>query len=222
MSLEISCRPGTQDLAVIDQVLNGDEYAIPALEPDKVVIDVGANIGCFALACMRHGATWVRCVEPHPDNVRLLRKNLAAARCRDGAPLVYQIDEAAVWSDALPKARLFDHGRRTAMHTLCQGGSLDVKIITLERLLENYKEVQLLKLDCEGGEWPALLLTAPELLRRCRHIMGEIHLSLPAPGLPATEEAVAAAFARANFHVAFFPDANGSTINKRFYARRRP
>jgi FkbM family methyltransferase len=65
----------------LDTVFKSNEYAIPTqlVRPGMVIIDVGANVGCFALYAKlhMHRDAVVHCFEPAPASLALLRRNLA-------------------------------------------------------------------------------------------------------------------------------------------------
>jgi len=56
-------------------------------------------------------------------------------------------------------------------------GTQGAPVITLEQLLMDYtpQGIDLLKLDCEGAEYPILLATKPETLKAIRRIVMEYH-----------------------------------------------
>ena len=76
-------REGTNDRSVLEACIVADEYhfadLLPAFsdqpETPRIAIDLGAHIGGAALALISAGY-FVRAVEPIPDNVEMLRKNL--------------------------------------------------------------------------------------------------------------------------------------------------
>lgn len=173
-SLVARLRPHTQDYETYAGVVLGNEYRLPeqfALE--DVILDVGANIGLFALACLARGAGHVACFEPEAENYALLKENLE--------PVGHRASLYAwpVWrSDRQELVRLRQFPRRaSAMHQILPGTRDGKGLIALglDEVLQNWGgEVRLLKLDCEGSEFP-ILYTAKEL-RRCQEIVCEIHL----------------------------------------------
>ena len=68
-------RPGTWDSIIVKQVLVDNEYGLPADMSGLTVLDIGAHIGSFAVACMRRYAKRVVCYEPDPENFVLLETN---------------------------------------------------------------------------------------------------------------------------------------------------
>jgi FkbM family methyltransferase len=72
----------------VAKVLNG-EYDIPELKLDRpLVLDLGANVGAFAVwAARRWPGAHLYCYEPNPDNYVLLEKNTASLDGVERAPL---------------------------------------------------------------------------------------------------------------------------------------
>ena len=63
----------------VNLVLRG-EYALPPgyrVEPPVRVLDIGANVGAFAIwARQQWPGCELDCYEPHPENAKLLRRNV--------------------------------------------------------------------------------------------------------------------------------------------------
>ena len=77
LRLELAYRPGTQDELAIREVLFGNEYRLPAkFGADDRIVDIGAHIGMFAVACLERGARRLWCYEPVQANFDLLDTNL--------------------------------------------------------------------------------------------------------------------------------------------------
>jgi FkbM family methyltransferase len=76
--LPVHYRQGTTDSAVLREVLERRVYRRASLgfdvERGERWLDLGANVGAFALYCQWRGATAV-CYEPVPENFELLRHN---------------------------------------------------------------------------------------------------------------------------------------------------
>ncbi|MFQ3591698.1 MAG: FkbM family methyltransferase [Gemmataceae bacterium] len=164
-------RPNTLDARLFRHVVIQDEYRLPRLNREDVCLDIGAHIGSFALAAVRRGAGKVVCVEPEPGNLALLRHNLAPY------PQV-QIHAAAVWPRAgqLHLYNPLDPRNTGAGQVLLQSveHSIAVPAIALDDLLRELGPVRLLKLDCEGAEWP--LLEEATQWEQVQAICGEYHL----------------------------------------------
>lgn len=229
---------------LIRAVLEHDEYDLtsgPPLGPEDVVIDVGAHLGAFAFLAHALGAGRVVAFEPAIDNF------VRARRALEGLPGV-TIENCAVFRSDLPQGVQVrvsaPDGENTGGRTIVFGGDgfeLDaqrvvrdppaeqtVPTVALDEVLQRWARVALLKLDCEGSEFP-VLLTAREL-GRVERIVGEYHEVTTTAMHALSENArvggveayVASALARSlerrRFRVELHPD--GSHIG-RFRAIRR-
>lgn len=181
---DFTLRHGTQDYHTYRGVVVDDEYGLAktSLGPDDVVIDVGANIGCFSLACLERGVRLAYAVEPDADAYALLVRNLSRFN-GDGVRLVAK--HAAVGA-AGTREEYYAHAGavHTAMgNTVVRGpDAVAVAGVDLDTLIRRAMivslecgrdSVRLLKLDCEGAEWPALHTCTR--LGDVREVVGEGH-----------------------------------------------
>jgi FkbM family methyltransferase len=178
-------RGGTCDPSVFRDVYENNEYELPdRLDRTGVVIDVGAHIGSFSYACASRGARRIIAFEPERENFRLAQHNLA--RFGDAV----RLHQKAVWrSDrgSGPAVLLYSGYPQGDGPVNTGGGTVLVQAedsprhrrkeliatVGLDRVLRRYKSIRLLKLDCEGSEWP-ILFTA-KLLDRVQALCGEYH-----------------------------------------------
>ena len=179
-------RPGTWDRDIWDTVVRDNEYGLPAaFAPGDVVIDVGAHTGSFALACLLRGAAKVVCVEPHPENYKLLWGNLAPWRDR------IEARQRACWprgGDVAMLDPLPGHAN-TGRWEIAEGRG--VTAVRLDDLIDDAPgRVRLVKLDCEGAEWE-ILEEAGRLIGWVDEFVGEYHLK---PGDGRSAEQLAATF----------------------------
>lgn len=151
------------------------EYRAPGLTPEAGwrVVDVGANIGVFALWAERRGAE-VTAFEPEPKTFESLVANVAGRRISPR--------QAALVGRAMPAARLYlsevDSTRNTLIGKEIESGEplhdfVDVPTVTLTDVVGS--GCDLLKLDCEGIEFEALLSADDETLRSAKRIILEFH-----------------------------------------------
>ena len=173
-------RPGTLDPNIFGDVFLGNEYELPArFAAGDVVIDVGAHVGSFSAACLVRGAGRVVAFEPVPANHALCRVNLARFGGRGEARL------AAVWRSDVPPTRLHYTASADPANTgggnVLSGGGGDAPIdaVPLDAVVaellaaSGQARVRLLKLDCEGSEYPILL--SATCLGRVAEVCGEYH-----------------------------------------------
>jgi FkbM family methyltransferase len=106
-------RPGTSDERVLNEVLFVSPYRRKKLQFDVEAgehwLDLGANIGAFALYCKMRGAT-AECYEPDPGCFALLRQNVPEFLCFPVAITDQPTGDVAFWAAKSPD----DHHRYTA------------------------------------------------------------------------------------------------------------
>jgi FkbM family methyltransferase len=165
------------------EIFKRGQYRKPGFElrPDDTVVDVGANIGMFALWTHRqipHGR--LICIEPNPRALECLRKNLghngltgvtvvsAAVGAESGTMelLCHPGWEAMAYSDGVNAPWFFNGSwlgrsarfllqRFVGRATSATAQRVTVPVLPLPRILmeHNVGMVNLLKVDCEGGEF---------------------------------------------------------------------
>jgi FkbM family methyltransferase len=168
-------RPHTIDRRVFREVVIRNTYQLPPrFSAHDILLDVGAHTGSFAHAALRRGAGVVWCCEPDPANFRLLRHNLQPYRSR------VRLLPHAVWRCDQPAARLFfdnPQPRNTSAGRVAAAGRTVSALAfddVVARATHPGRRVRLLKLDCEGSEWPILLTS--RMLHIVDGICGEYHL----------------------------------------------
>lgn len=167
---EITIRPNTQDLLCVRSVCEQNEYRLPdEFRPDDVIIDIGANIGAFAFACLDRGCGKVVCFEPEIENFRLLSKNMNPWLER------VELHNNAVWFTERTMHVNGIGGIFTAMYHVLKPFGVPVQSISIKNVLARHPKVKLLKLDCEGSERPILdALTRSDVLG-VDSLCGELH-----------------------------------------------
>jgi FkbM family methyltransferase len=151
-----------------------------SLKSGDLVIDIGANFGSFAmLAAKKVGPTGsVIAFEPNPDAyLRLVRsvelngfKNVVArneAVSADDGEMVLYLQKKS----SLVTAFNSIDGRET--DTL---KAVKVKAASIRSVInESPREINLMKIDCEGGEYSIFDVLNEELLQKVRQISMELH-----------------------------------------------
>lgn len=156
-------------------VVGGNEYLLgPSIPMDATIIDIGANSGAYSYACLRRGAGKVLAFEPGPV-ARLARNNLArfGNRCELFTNAVWRSDVGGT-TLALRYAHKERHSGSLSAVLGPQTADVTATTVSLDEVLRKCGKVHILKIDCEGGEYP-ILCTSKEL-RRCEHILGEYHI----------------------------------------------
>lgn len=181
VTLSFEHRPGTLDDLAYREVMMENEYRLPKrFDRRDVLIDVGAHIGCFTVAASVRGAGQVWAYECDKENFEILKRNTATL-------LGVKAFRKAVWRSDEDDGPLFFSGYPggfTACGTVLDGALVDgenaripVEKIALDLVIEEASKrsgrIRMLKVDCEGAEFP-ILYTAKKL-GLVDEIVGEVH-----------------------------------------------
>lgn len=165
------------------------------VRPGNVVVDVGANVGYFSVlgAWRSHPGGQVWAFEPIPSIYRLLSDNLFVSGYKGAARL-----HRAALSDRRGTAQLRvfpgyeatssirpisdDYIRHTAAETGRESHLVEVDLVTLDEVMADVPEIDVMKIDAEGHE-PEIIRGAVKIIERSKglkilmefvpHTMGE-------------------------------------------------
>jgi FkbM family methyltransferase len=150
------------------------------------VIDVGAHVGAFTLNLAKRGpAVQVDCYEPSPQSARYLRRNVEQNQLGDRV----RVHESAL-ADKAGSALLDDNsggsvhnGLVRSEHRLVDGddalgsrGTVQVSTSTFDDAVRDAGgAVDVVKMDCEGGEYALVYASAPESWASVQRVVMEYH-----------------------------------------------
>lgn len=161
----------SSDIVTVFLVFCRHDYG--RVERGSLVVDIGANIGIFALYAAWCGAREVRAYEPSAESFACLERNIR----ENGLEGVIRARRAAVMgrpSDPVP----FPRGSSVfnAVGTPGAGGDHDmVPVASIDEVLRDLPRIDLMKLDCEGGEYDILLEGPAGVFDRVRAMKLEYH-----------------------------------------------
>lgn len=139
---------------------------------NKVVVDIGASIGDSAIYFVLKGAKHIYALEPYPYSYELGMKNVALNNVKSkvsflneaigGGASFVTIDESYKNTPG-DELKTFEKGTK-------------IKVTTLDDLVKRFDlKHAILKIDCEGGEYDAILNTSNSTLALFDQIMIEYH-----------------------------------------------
>lgn len=166
------------------------------IKPGSVILDIGANVGLFALHVLPYASRLV-CVEPTPQHMEIQRELLYG---------LVQHEQSALAGHS-GQCRFHLEPVNTTMNTIRDDGSIMVNCITLLELCRKYdlKTVDFCKVDIEGSEWQAL---TDESIKEVAGIIKSFFVELH-PRTAEAQGAMAARFTEAGYMVELV-DYNGS------------
>lgn len=162
---------------IISLVINFCRREYGPVPEGATVVDIGANIGMYALHACRSGASELIAVEPVPEAAEILSRNLepfrpnARVRIIEKAAASAQEEQAYVPRTSSPYAR-------AQKEPLAAGpDAIPVETITLDAVISSCSSdrITILKLDCEGAEWDILADCSDEALAQVDSIRMELH-----------------------------------------------
>ena len=178
---QIAYRTHSHDKLLIDVCLVGENFLsqLPEyrLEADHTIIDVGAHIGAFAVAtASRLTSGRLFAVEACLETFNLLRINVALNGLKNVVPVHVAL------SDRDGECTLYydTDGWGHSVVANFAGRGETVPALALSSFLDanGISSCHLMKLNCEGAEFPILLGAAPEVLRRFGVILTMYHADL--------------------------------------------
>jgi FkbM family methyltransferase len=182
-------RIAREEAWLVREVFERHEYGgLPRglLRTPPLILDVGANVGAFALYAklFYHRDAVIHCFEPFPPNVALLRENVS--------PLGGVHVHAVALGDADGERTLHLHRNNSGANSLMPGliaapaGRTAVPVRDAGRVWDDLRleEVDLLKIDTEGCEVEILRSLGPRL-RSVRVVLAEFHTGRDRRGIDA-------------------------------------
>ena len=165
------------------EVFTENEYQLSVFSANDVILDVGAHIGAFTCATLARGARRIVAFEPDPSSYALATQNTDNYLRSCGIDASVSVRNCAVWRSDKDETVRLTNAQFSAYHQglffagqstlFSDADTVPVRSIKLDTILNAYPEVALLKLDCEGAEWP-IIFTSRELHKVTRLVL-ELH-----------------------------------------------
>lgn len=152
------------------------DHVLEFIRTGAVVYDIGANLGMFSLpAAVRAGPTGlVVALEPDSAMAALLRRSASQGTDRAPIRVLTLAASESVGTDEFHVARRSRATSHLSGHGLPQTGGIrstrSIATITLDRLLDDHPEPDIVKIDVEGAE-ARVLRGASRLLTDVRPVI---------------------------------------------------
>jgi FkbM family methyltransferase len=169
--LKIYLSDHPHDIITIFVIFVREDYG--RVQPQSVVVDIGANIGIFALYAAHNQAAKVFAYEPNSEAYHHLLQNIKTNHLEH---TIFPGQFAVVGAPG----ELVRFPARSSIYNsiITDLSSTDfewVNTIGLPKILDQTGDVDLLKLDCEGAEYDILLSAGKDVYARIRNLRLEYH-----------------------------------------------
>ena len=159
-------------LSLIEENFISEQYKDLDVK-NKIVVDIGANIGDTAIYFALKGAKHVYAFEPYPYSYNLALHNIKANKLQNKITILNEGCEGRKNSKIRIKQDYKNYGG-TDLKEFKDGKT--IPITTLGDIVNRFKiNNAILKVDCEGSEYGIILKSKKETLRKFRSIMIEAH-----------------------------------------------
>ena len=153
---------GTYLEVVIEDCYNLLKYR-KVLNP-RVIVDIGANIGMFSKMCAEiFPQAIIYAYEPNSRPFLWLKKNSENSNIIPNQTAILDKE----------KSMNIRCGRTTEKGRLSNKEGIPIRTLNAAKVADG-KDIDLLKMDCEGSEWE--ILKDFTLLKRTKHLVMEFHL----------------------------------------------
>jgi len=169
--LLIKFHGGINNGDIIHSFLKSDYKDLPVSE--KLILDIGMNIGDSSIYFIVNGAKKVIGVEPIPKNFELASKNVIENKLQDKIELVM-----ASCSSQEGKIMINSDMEGGVDNTVNESkNGFEIPLITLEGIIKKYNipKNSILKMDCEGCEDEIISSVTMEVIRHFSDIQIEYH-----------------------------------------------
>lgn len=166
------------DVITVFVIFVREDYGV--FPPDKIVVDIGANIGVFALYAVHAlKAKHVFAYEPDSGNFACLQRNIKENGLEESID-AYQLAvtdvpgrEVNLTVGSGPYNTIFsdEHPEMKGVY----GNAQSVRTTSMAEIVRVAGHIDVLKLDCEGSEYDILFGSSPDILQRIGAIRMEYH-----------------------------------------------
>jgi|CXWL01.1.fsa_nt_gi FkbM family methyltransferase len=141
---------------------------------NKIIIDIGSNIGDTPIYFALHGARKVIGLEPFPKNYELSNKNIIENNLSD--KIITLLAGCSSKKGTITINPDYESNHESRLVESEHGKQ--IPLLTLEDILKQYNvpDESILKMDCEGCENDIIISATKELLQKFSHIQIEYHI----------------------------------------------
>lgn len=154
----------------MNEIFNDEIYGFLPVN-NKIVVDIGANIGDSSIYFSKKNAKMVLAIEPFPKNILYAQKNIQANNLEEKIKLFN-----TACTDKVKKIKLDPIKEGTGLHLSNAKDGIEIQTTTLEQIVNDFNLDQaILKMDCEDCEYESILSSDMKTIQSFSHILIEYH-----------------------------------------------
>ncbi len=166
------------ELSILFEIFENNVYSIKKTDKKIIILDIGANIGLFAIYCkyLCPNST-IYSFEPNPKAYNNIIKNIKLNKFNEDNIILNNFG----LSDKTKDAILYINKRDADATTINPNGfikkKLDIRLKSFKGFLKDkrIKKIDILKIDIEGGEYELLESLSKSDFKKIKSIQIEIH-----------------------------------------------
>lgn len=161
----------------------GIEHVLKKIPEQSVIVDIGANVGYFSfMMAAKRKASTIYAYEPMPANTSVFQRNIQRNKKLNNQ---IQLFQKAVTGKPVPSITLYfdkeDHNTVIASvfddFDTHNKGSVTIAATSLQEIIATHQLqcIDLLKMDCEGSEYPILYDSPESVWPAIKSLAIEVH-----------------------------------------------
>lgn len=147
------------------------------IKKNSVIVDIGANIGFFSIYALINGAKKVYCYEPNSQAFKILKKNII----QNSLPNKIFAFQKAITSNngkfiSIPlNSSPYNQVTKNLIKKNFKYEKVSTASLNNQILINNIKNIDLLKIDCEGAEYNIFPSLTKKTIKIIKEIRMEVH-----------------------------------------------
>lgn len=173
--LKLVIRQNQIDAGIVREIFLERVYLRYFKKRNPIIVDIGGYIGDFSIYTARYLNARVIAYEPTTENHQIFKENIALNQLQGQIELVNKAVSSA--HEVTLNVDKNENEIHVSAYWYSDGTKRVIPSVTLEEIFEIHQleKVDLLKIDCEGGEYDILLSAPISLFSHIENLIFEYH-----------------------------------------------
>ena len=164
------------EMFAFEEIFLKDEYeCLYPYVKDSVILDIGAHNADTSLLFHTKGAKKIYGYEPHPETFDLALRNIKLNKIDDKVEMYnfgVGLKSESIYLDSFASDSAIYQAK--AANKIKDKG-VEIKIIPFKDMIKGKDNIDILKMDCEGAEFDAILSCPGDVLKKIKIMAVEYH-----------------------------------------------